>query len=404
MGTGFAVRKSETRIWELRMKPGQDLAEITAGIDRLYRAQKQGEGFLDAEGLIPVAVAAIEPRNFARYADAREALAKLSQTLDSGTGEQLRVDYLGEMIDSLNALMDTFEGRPIGFAERLRRQIRVDTTVIGDDILDTYRATIRNGLDELGYRGGDLAADITRWEKDTIVPRDTVILVLEDLLRQSRRRAATMYDFSHEWIEPVGVTDKPFAAYCDYPGRKVLLNLDFPYTVYALKHLATHEAFPGHLVHLGLRERYVADGSMPLDGAQVVTSSASSALFEGIADNGMAFLDWLDTPGDQIAVALQRLRSALRCNAAWMMHEEKKPIDEIAPIIATQGYQTEHTVRGRLAFLHHDLRAPFVYAYWCGDVAVEKVWNDVPASERKRFWHYLYGTMHTPTTLAKYWQ
>ncbi|WP_421952086.1 hypothetical protein [Pelagibacterium sp.] len=386
------------------MKPGQDLAEITAGIDRLYRAQQQGEGFLDAEGLIPVAVAPVEPRSFASYAEAREALAKLSETLDSVAESQPRRDYISEMIDSLDALMDTFEGKLIGFAERLRRQIRVDTTLIGDDILDTYRAIIRSGLDELGYRDGDLASDIARWEADTIVPRDAVILVLEDLLMQSRQRAAAMYDFSHEWIEPVGVTEKPFAAYCDYPGRKVLLNLDFPYTVYALKHLATHEAFPGHLVHLGLRERYVAEGSMPLDGAQVVTSSASSALFEGIADNGMAFLDWLDTPGDQIAVALQRLRSALRCNAAWMMHEEKRPIGEIVPIIAAQGYQTPETVKGRLAFLHHDLRAPFVYAYWCGDTAVEKVWNNVPASERKRFWHYLYGAMHTPTTLAKYWQ
>ena len=386
------------------MKPGQDLAEITAGIDRLYRAQQQGQGFLDAEGLIPVAVAPVAPRSFASYAEAREALERLSETLGSATDSQLRRDYLAEMIDSLNALMDTFEGKPIGFAERLRRQIRVDTTVIGDDILDTYRATIRDGLDELGYRGGDLAADIARWETDTIVPRDTVILVLEDFLRQSRQRATAMYDFSHEWIEPAGVTQKPFSAYCDYPGRQVLLNLDFPYTVYALKHLATHEAFPGHLVHLGLRERYVADGSMPLDGAQVVTSSASSALFEGIADNGMAFLDWLDTPGDQIAVALQRLRSALRCNAAWMMHEEKKPIGEIVPIIAAQGYQAPETVEGRLAFLHHDLRAPFVYAYWCGDVAVEKVWKDVPASERKRFWHYLYGTMHTPATLAAHWR
>ena len=387
------------------MEPGQDLAEITAGIDRLYRAEQQGDGFLDAEGLIPVAVAPVEPRIFGSYADAREALANLSETLDTAADTQLRRDYLAEMIDSLEALMDTFEGRPIGFAERVRRQIRVDTTVIGDEILDAYGATIRNGLDELGYRDGDLAADIARWEADTIVPRDNVVAVLDDLLKQSRERvAATMYDFSHEWIEPVGVTQKPFSAYCDYPGRQVLLNLDFPYTVYALKHLATHEAFPGHLVHLGLRERYVADGSMPLDGAQVVTSSASSALFEGIADNGMAFLGWLDTPGDQIAVALQRLRSALRCNAAWMMHEEKKPIEEIVPVIAAKGYQTDETVKGRLAFLHHDLRAPFVYAYWCGDTAVEQVWKDVPAPERTRFWHYLYGTMHTPSTLARYWK
>lgn len=386
------------------MKLGQDLAEITAGVDQLYRARQRGAGFLDAEGLIPVAVADVAPRSFADYAQAREALSRLSQRLPAEAETPLRHDYIAEMIDSLVALIDTFEGKPISFAERLRRQIRVDTALIGDDILDGYRTTIRDGLDELGYRDGDLASDLGRWETDCIVPRDAVLATLGELLESARERTArTMYDFSGEWIEPVGVTDKPFSAYCDYPGRKVLLNLDFPYTTYALKHLATHEAFPGHLVHLGLRESYVGSGVMPLDGAQVVTSSASSALFEGIADNGMAFLDWLDTPGDQIAVSLQRLRSALRCNAAWMMHEEKRPLAEIVPLVARQGYQTQQTVTGRLAFLNHDLRAPFVYAYWCGDAAVEQVWCKVEKTERQRFWSYLYGDMHTPSTLAKYW-
>lgn len=385
------------------MELGRELAEITAGIDRLYRDHQHSDGFLDAEGLIPVAVAPVEPRNFSSYDEAREALGRLSGRLDAEAESTQRRDYLAEMIDSLDALMDTFEGKPIRFADRLRRQLRVDTTLIGEDILGQYRSTIRAGLDELGYRDGDLAADLARWEKDTIVPRDAVIGVLRDLLEESRERTArAMYDFTGEWIEPVGVTDKPFAAYCDYPGRQVLLNLDFPYTTYALKHLATHEAFPGHLVHLGLRERYVAEGRMPLDGAQVVTSSASSALFEGIADNGMAFLDWTDTPGDAIAIALQRLRSALRCNAAWMMHEQKQSFEQIVPVIAEQGYQTQQTVKGRLAFLHHDLRAPFVYAYWCGDTAVEAVWQTVPKTERKQFWSYLYAHMHTPTTLAQF--
>jgi len=387
------------------VNPGRELAEITVGIDRLYRNRQRGDGFLNAEGLIPVAVASVEERSFSHFDEARESLARVSVRMGADAESPMRHDYMAEMIDSLDALMDTFEGKPITFAERLRRQIRVDGTKIGEDVLGRYRETIRQGLDELGYRDGDLADDLNRWEQAHIVARDAVVGVLRDLLDESRRRtAAVMYDFTSEWIEPVGVTQKPFSAYCDYPRRQVLLNLDFPYTIFSLKHLATHEAFPGHLVHLGLRERYVANGSMPLDGAQVVTSSASSALFEGIADNGMAFLDWLDTPGDHIAVALQRLRSALRCNAAWMMHEELKSFEEIVPIIAEQGYQTPETVRGRLAFLHHGLRAPFVYAYWCGDVAVEAVWQRVPKSERKAFWHYLYANMHTPNTVARYWQ
>jgi len=135
----------------------------------------------------------------------------------------------------------------------------------------------------------------------------------------------------------------------------------------------------------------------------VVTSSASSALFEGIADNGLAFLDWIEGPEDELGIALQRLRSALRCNAAWMMHAQGKSLDEIVPVVATGGFQYQVTARSRLAFLGHDLRAPFVYAYWCGDMAVDAVWKTVPRERRSEFWAYLYGNMHTPRTLAKHW-
>jgi hypothetical protein len=168
----------------------------------------------------------------------------------------------------------------------------------------------------------------------------------------------------------VGERDRPYAAYCDYPGRRLLLNLDFAYTRGLLKHLACHEAFPGHLVHLARRAALVAAGEMPLEGAQVVTNSASSALFEGIADNGEALLDWIDGPEDHASLALNRLRSALRCNAAWMVHGEGKGLDETVAEIASASFQDAATTRRRLAFLSHPLRAPFVYAYWCGDDAV----------------------------------
>lgn len=386
------------------VKLGKDVAELTAGIDQLYRSTPRSDGFLDREGLIPVAVAKVEPRTLRDYGEAVEALEDLRARLPAEAESPLRRDYLDEMIDSLLALVATFDERDISFAERVRRQIRVDTQMVPDSVLDGYHATIREKLDELGIGGGDLADDFARWEASTRIPAGAVLATMRDLTRQARARTSLrMYEMSDQWMEPVGVSAVPFSAYCDYPERKVLMNLDFPYTRFSLKHLATHEVFPGHLVHLALRERYVAAGRMPLDGAQVVTSSASSALFEGIADNGIFFLDWIEGPEDELGIALQRLRSALRCNAAWMRHSQGMSLDEIVPIIASRGFQDPVTARSRLAFLEHNLRAPFVYAYWCGEVAVHDVWKTVAPGRRKEFWAYLYGNMHTPRTLANHW-
>lgn len=386
------------------MQLGLELARLTAGLDKLYREVPRTGSFLDREGLIPVAVAQIEPYLLKDYGEARDRLESLQSRIPTEAPTALRQAYLLEMVDSLLALLDTFENRQISYAERLRRQMRVDTQMVSDESLDEYRATIRGNLDELGYRGGSLAEDVARFERDSVVPADKVLDTMAEYTREARRRTSeTMYLMNDEWIEPVRLDDVPFTAYCDYPERKMRLNLAFPFTRSSIKHLACHEAFPGHLVHLALRQRYVAEGKMPLDGAQVVTSSASSAMFEGIADNGWFFLDWINTPEDVVGMTLERLRAALRCNAAWMLHVEGRSPEEVAPVIAAAGYQDVATAAGRIAFLRHGLRAPFVYGYWCGDTSLHAVWEKVPKERHKEFWQYLYGNMHTPSTLRDFW-
>ncbi len=98
------------------------------------------------------------------------------------------------------------------------------------------------------------------------------------------------------------------------------------------------------------------------------------------------------------------MRSALRCTAAWMHHGEGRPLDEIVPEIAAASLQDLTTTRSRLAFLAHDLRAPFVHAYWCGYTAVNEIWTSVETERRRDFWAFLYGHMHTPRTLARHWE
>jgi hypothetical protein len=386
------------------MQLGLELARLTAGLDALYRNVPKTGSFLDREGLIPVAVAQVEPVKLNDYTEARDKFEALQARVPREAENDLRRAYLTEMIDSILALITTFEGQQISYAERLRRQMRIDTQIVSDEILDGYRATIRENLDELGYRGGSLSEDVGRFEQDTLVPADQVLATMDEYSLEARRRTSEMmYPMNDEWLGAVRLDNVPFTAYCDFPERKMRLNLAFPFTRSNIKHLACHEAFPGHLVHLALRRNYVAESKMPLDGAQVVTSSASSALFEGIADNGWFFLDWINTPEDVVGVTLERLRAALRCNAAWMLHAEGKPAEEVAPIIAEAGYQDLATATGRIAFLRHGLRAPFVYAYWCGDVSTHEVWSKVPKERRKEFWQYLYGNMHTPTTLRDFW-
>jgi hypothetical protein len=381
-----------------------ELTQVTLGIDQLYRSQNSGQGVLDFEGLVPVILTDVAPIPFRTWEEADSHLADLSKRARQ-IDDPLRRDYMDEMIDSLFGLIATFRGDKQSYLERVERCLRVSADAASDATMIAYRDEIDRLLSRLGFTQGTFAERLARWEADNHVPTENVLPILSELLDEAKRRTdEKMFPLPDLAMRPVGVRGVPFAAYCGYLERELQLNLDFPYTRQALKHLACHEAFPGHTVHLFVREERTKSGKMPMDGALVVTSSASSPLFEGIGDNGIRFLDWIEDASDQLAMTLNRLRAAARVNAARMIHHDHQPIGEVKTYLQETCFVTATWAESRIKFLTHTLRAPFIYAYWCGDVAVEKVWNRVKPNERSQFFEYLYYNMHTPTTLDQYWK
>lgn len=380
------------------------LTQATLGIDQLYRAKNSGDTVLDKEGLVPVILTDVAPTKFATWDEADAHLVHLAQKAQQ-SNNALRRDYLSEMIDSLRGLIATFRGDKQSYLERVERCLRVSSDAASDATMDSYRGEIDRLLNQLGYAQGSFVERLARCEADSHVPTEKVLAVVSELLDEARRRTdEIMFPLPDLTMKPVGVRDVPFAAYCHYLERELQLNLDFPYTRQALKHLACHESFPGHTTHLYVREERTKNGKMPLDGALVVTSSASSPLFEGIGDNGIRFLDWMEDANDLLAMTLNRLRAAARVNAARMIHHDKKPLEQVKTYLVETCFVSAAWAEARMAFLTHRLRAPFIYAYWCGDMAVEKVWTRVKPHERKKFFEYLYYNMHTPTTLDRYWK
>jgi hypothetical protein len=385
------------------MDLGAELTQVTLGIDLLYRRQAGGDSFMDKEGLVPVILTDLPPRNFQTWNGADAALQDLEKEIRSHDAG-LRRDYVSEMIDSLRTLVATFRGDRLSYSERVQRCLRVSPAAVSDEIMQDYRRNIDENLRALGYVKGDLAERVERWEGDSQVPADKVLPTLKQLLQIARERTQDrLFPLTDVMLGPVAIHDVPFSAYCDYPGRQLLLNMDYPYTMPGLKHLACHEGYPGHVVHLAVREAKTRNGEMPMDGALVVTNSASSPIFEGIAENGIYFLDWIEGPADELGMALIRLRSAARVNAALMIHSQGKSIEEARDYLVRSCFLNLRQAESRLGFLTHKLRAPFIFAYWQGDLAVASVWTKVTLAQKKEFFHYLYDYMHTPTTLATYW-
>jgi hypothetical protein len=219
----------------------------------------------------------------------------------------------------------------------------------------------------------------------------------EELQREGRRRTGRLFDLPvTEGLGLVREHGVSYSAYCDYEGRKMRINADQRYTKADLKHLVGHEIYPGHYTHLLLRETLAHQGLASEDVNLVVTDTASSATFEGIAEQGLDFLDWVEGPDDVIGSILRRLRSAAACNASWQLHALGQSPEDVAEYLRMVAIGDEGWVRSRMRFIGYPLRAPFVFSYWYGDLAVERAWRLVPAQRRQGFLVYLYTRLHSP--------
>lgn len=377
--------------------------QIALGIDRLYRTQANNTGFLEREGLAAVNLSSLPPFPFSDWLEADKALAGLAERLPE-EGDPLQRDYLQEMTDSLRGLVAVFRDQAISYPAQVERCLRVSPQAVSAQTMAAYQQKAADLLRQLGYGSGSLAQQIEQWELARQVAPADVPRVLAELIDAARRRTEKfLFPLSLEPVKVEGLPNVPFSAYCDYPGRKILINPDYLYTRSALKHLACHEAFPGHFVHLAVREQRSRAGLMPPDSTLVITNTANSSIFEGISENGIYFLDWIEDLSDELAMVLNRLRSAGRINAALMIHRDGKPPAEAGDYLRQTCFVNTAWVESRLAFVLHPLRAPFIFAYWYGDMAVGTVWEQVESHQRSTFFQYLYHHMHTATTLAKYW-
>lgn len=379
------------------------LSRIILGADAHYRQQQAGEqGVLDAEGLVPVHWARLKapPLEFPL------ALEQLQQCLDQASSlpDPWARDWLSEQTLAFRNLLRWIGGEGLDYEQVVAGCLRVDPTPPSPATLGELTARRDWALQAAGLEAGRKGYE-AYMEQDG-VPSSQVEPTLLALLAEGRERTLARLPQLHTPAEPIGVkavSGVPFSAYCDYPGKAVWINIDLPYTRSELKHLVGHEAYPGHYLHMGHRDALVQAGQMPLDGALVVTNTASSVLFEGIAERGLDLLGWRESPFDRVAWAQNCLEKACMIEVAHGLNTGRMSAQEATRFLEQTCFGDPAWIEGRLRFVTHRLRSPFIYAYWWGGVVVGAWWQRVSAAHWDRAVAYLYDRMHSPSTLMAHW-
>lgn len=381
---------------------GMDAARALLGVDALYREESGDDVGLavlnmDVEG-------AIRPETFDDYAEAEARWAALEAEA-AGLPEPDRRRYYAQLAGSTRAFI-AWRSNGLGFREQLNRFLHVPAAPASDGEVDALRAELRTLLGRQGYTG-DLAAQCAAWEERNRVPPDDVGAVLQELMDEAWDRTddrlLSIPADRDDRMRVSTVSGMAFNARCDYMNRTVEVNTDPVLTRPGLKHLAVHEGCPGHYVQFKLRETLFREGRAAADVMLSVVNTASSSVFEGIADAGMAMVDWSRDDDDRIQALLNRHRAGIGTGAAWRLHALGRSFDDTADwlrsacLVGGEGW-----VRNRMAFIAAPSRAVLIWSYWWGERSVLPMWEAVPVDRRAEFLVWLHGRMHSVDTVGMF--
>lgn len=389
----------ETKLSDATLAFGEAATGALLGLDALYRTESR-----DGEGLVVLNMSEThQPEPFGSYAEARARFADLRRQAAT-LPEPDRQRYYDQLCVSEIAVCRWREGE-LPFAEQLNDFLHVPAAPASDAELEQLQASMRALLNGMGY-SGDLAAQCAAWQERNRVPRDEVPETLTALLDEAWDRTAERMEMpapKSDGMRVQGVSGVPYSGRCDYAHRMIDLNVDPIYTRPGLKHLAVHEGYPGHYVQFKLRETWYHDGTAPADNLLSVVNTASSSPFEGIADNGLHVIDWIDGDDDRLSALLTRYRAGIGTAAAWRLHALGWSAEQVADWLHAHALVGgEGWVANRMRFISEPARSVLIWSYWWGERSVTPVWERVPTERRAEFLRYLYGRMHSPQTVAMF--
>lgn len=380
---------------------GRDLTALTVGIDRFQRTQGSND-LLDGEGLVPIYIGEglVEGAPVRSWDEARTQLAWLSDAVD-GLSDNARTRFLRAMVRSVRAAVKLFSGEPISYPEKLTELVAVPAEPVPDSVLTELRERVLEIIGKQGYGSGDPVERIARWQADQTVPSERVADVCEELMTEAKRRTDEMiFDTGEYRMSTRPMRGVHYAARCSFDAGFMDVNLDVPFTRSALKHLVCHEIFPGHSTQLLSTRAAASAGTSPPDALLCTTNGATGAVQEGIGDQGIELIGWVEDENDVAQIELRRLQTAAGTNAAFHLAESGWTTEQSEAYLRQDGFGHVEWARGRTIQAKHPFRGPFLASYWFGNEAVRAKRLSTPASAHRSFIEFLYSTVNTPETVA----
>src|SRR6056297_2945620 len=305
-------------------KIGYEVTALASGISEYEERVHAGKGILEDEGFIPLyqGKGIIPPRVYDSWEAVEDDIAVLEKESNGITDEPRRL-FLTKLLDSLRVASRLFAGEDFSYEEKLRRLVGIPAEPIEQAFLSGLAEKLNDQFGKVGFTKGTLRERINSWEEETKIAPENIANMYTELMKIAKERTDKMVVPTGDYMMELNpVKNTYFTARCKFFDRKMDLNIDNSFNKAALKHLIAHECFPGHSTQNIYTLSGYNDGVLSADVLLCSLNGVPGVIQEGIGDQGVQLIDWVEDIHDELHITLRRYQSAVATQAAWRINVE----------------------------------------------------------------------------------
>lgn len=346
-----------------------------------------------------------------------DQLVRDAQTLsEEGVGQGFdpaRAVYVGKLAEALGTVARRLAGEAIPVREMARRCFDLQVDYIPEQTFAQAHALYDASLPGRG----NVRRRLQAWrEHHTLSPERRAALptLVERALGEARRRTRALLPLPEgDEVTVEDLNDQPFRALAVYLGHfrsKVLINKELPFNVAELLYVVCHEAYPGHLAELCLKE---ATGHREHEVGFLLTPpyviSEGLALWaHRLAFPGDEAAQWLasqvypevgiEPDGSELSGVLRATDQlwGVRGNAALLL-DDGHPERDVLHSLMEHALLDEPSAKRTVAGLRLPLREAYIFTYQSG-LALLEPWLEGAGTGAGL--EYLWTQPLLPSTLA----
>ena len=327
----------------------------------------------------------LHPSKQNKESTTEELVSGIHTTFDALRDEiedPLRMECMMGELHSLNVVVDWLAGEEMSYGDIVKGLFHIKLKKFPEKEIDDSIMDVEEKISD--FPGEDTRDKVTRFSSEGEITGEALQHLIEDELQKRSIDVGQMFReriFSQmgasvpdNGVRYKAVRNKPWSGYNWYQGGFKSLNefnIDTKFNKDTLQGVIYHE-YEHHVSNLWREKAFLNSKNVELSIVPLHTGRC--VISEGTADTAKEFLGVVDdSPRIAVVTALYALRRMTSINAAIMMNEERKSVEEAVDYMVTRGFRTPESAQQSLGFIAPTTKdgrpnffAPYVFTYFIG--------------------------------------